>query len=75
VSLFYIENVDVDLLIYAINNSNEHFLTYSLSHSIIDTKYLTDPSVIKQILEILSRGTHTLVILNVLIFSDISRWQ
>ena len=73
--MFYIDNADRDLLLYALHNFNEIFLKYALRNSIIGSNLLTQPYVIEKILELFSRKAKSELILNVLLFSDFTRWE
>ena len=75
VALFYIDNADRDLFIFALNNFNEAFLKYSLRNSIIGINLMTSPSVLEHILDLFAKGAKSELILNVLLFSDFTRWE
>jgi hypothetical protein len=45
--MFYIDNADRDLLIFALNNFNEIFLKHALRNSIIGTSLMTESYVIE----------------------------
>ena len=73
--MFYIDNADKDVLIFALHNYNEIFLKYALRNSIFGSNILTQEGIIEQILKIFSTGAKSELILNVLLFSDFSRWE
>jgi hypothetical protein len=73
--MFYIDNADRDLLIFALNNFNEIFLKYALRNHIIGINLMTQPSVIEHILGLFGKGAKSELILNVLLFSDFTRWE
>jgi hypothetical protein len=75
VALFYIDNADRDLLIFALNNFNEAFLKFSLRNSIIGINLMTSQSVLEHILNLFGKGAKSELILNVLLFSDFTRWE
>jgi len=73
--LFYIDNADRDLLIFALSNFNEIFLKHALRNSILGANLLVQPYVIEKILGQLKRDAKSELILNVLLFSDFTRWE
>ena len=73
--MFYIDYADRDLLIFALNNFNEAFLKYALRNSIIGINLMTSPSVLEHILDLFAKGAKSELILNVLLFSDFTRWE
>jgi len=75
VALFYIDNADRDLLLFALNNFNEAFLKYSLRQSIIGINLMTQPSVLEHLLNLFAKGAKSELIMNVLLFSDFTRWE
>ena len=50
VALFYIDNADRDLLLFALENFNDVFLKYALKNSIIGHDLMVQPLVIQKIL-------------------------
>lgn len=60
---------------FALHNFNESFLKYALRNSIIGQNLLVQPYVIQQILKIFKRGSRSELLLNVMLFSDFSRWE
>jgi hypothetical protein len=58
-----------------LNNFNEAFLKYSLRNSIIGITLMTLPSVLDHILDLFAKGAKSELILNVLLFSDFTRWE
>jgi hypothetical protein len=75
VAVFYIDNADKDLLKFCINNYNEIFLKYSFRNSIFGSNLLNQDDVLDMIMEIFENGSKTELILNLLIFSDLTRWE
>lgn len=75
VAIFYIDDAGEDLLLFALRNFNEIFLKYALRTSIIGSNLMVRPEVIDPILEIFSRGSRSELLLNVLLFSDFTRWK
>ena len=73
--MFYIDNADRDLFIFALNNFNEAFLKYSLRSSIIGINLLTAPSVLQHLLDLFAQRAKSELLLNVLLFSDFTRWE
>jgi len=69
-----------DLLLFALSNSNEVFLKNAFRNVILDVS-LIDPStkighkIITEIIAIMHISTKTELILNVLIFTDFTRWS
>lgn len=74
-SLFYIDNADKDLLIFALHNFNEVFLSHALKNSIIGTNLLSQPEVIQEILGLFETGSRSELLLNVLLLSDFNHWE
>jgi len=74
-ALFYIENANRDLLIFSFDNYNEVFLKYALRNSIIGINLMADPDVIEHILGLFEKKAKSELILNVLLFSDFTRWE
>mmetsp|Transcript_43453 Transcript_43453/g.41916 ORF Transcript_43453/g.41916 Transcript_43453/m.41916 type:complete len:227 (-) Transcript_43453:2526-3206(-) len=75
VALFYIDNADINLLKFAITNYNEVFLKYSFRNQIFGSNLLNQEDILDMILGIFEGGAKTELILNLLIFSDLSRWE
>jgi hypothetical protein len=73
--MFYIDNADRDLLLFALQNFNEIFLKYALRNSIIGSNLMVQPYVIQQVLKIFGRGSRSELLLNVMLFSDFTRWE
>lgn len=71
---FYIDNLDVELLIFALDNSNEHFLKFAFRNQLFPAQLLYTPRMINILLGILEQGDRTLLVLNVLIYADFGRW-
>ncbi len=74
-SLFYIDNADKDLMIYALDNYNELFLKYAFRNGIFSQNLLTQDDTIELLLTVLKDGVKIELLLNVLLFCDFSRWQ
>ena len=68
-----------NLLLFAMNNSNEQFLKAGLRNTVIDHNLLnprgSNDKIIKEILNILRQGNKTEMLLNVLIFADFGSWR
>jgi hypothetical protein len=75
VSLYYIDSADEALLLFAMQNFNEIFLKYALRNSIIGSNIMVSQDVIEAILKIFKRGTRSELLLNVMLFSDFTRWK
>lgn len=75
ISTFYIDNADRDLLIFALDNFNEHFLKFALRNSIIGLNLMAQSSIIEHILGLFKKGAKSELLLNVLLFSDFTRWE
>jgi hypothetical protein len=58
-----------------LNNFNEVFLKYALRNSIIGINLMTQPFVIEHILGLFEKKAKSELILNVLLFSDFTRWE
>lgn len=73
--MFYIDNADRDLLIFALSNYNELFLKYALKNSIIGINLMTHSMVLDHILDMFSKCAKSELLLNVLLYSDFTRWE
>jgi len=75
VSIEYLDNANTDLLIFAMNNFNELFLKQSLRNSIFGSHIMIEKEIIDEIFSLFKKRCRSELILNVLLFSDLSRWQ
>ncbi len=71
----YVDYADVQLLKFALNNFNEYFLKHALRNSIIGSQLMIDKEVINEIFTLFNKRMRSELILNVLLFSDFSRWE
>ncbi len=71
----YVDYADVQLLKFALNNFNEYFLKHALRNSIIGSQLMIDKEVINEIFTLFKKRMRSELILNVLLFSDFSRWE
>ena len=71
----YIDNADIELLKFALNNFNELFLKHSLRNSIIGSQVMIDKDIVNEIFSLFRKRMRSELILNVLLFSDLSRWE
>lgn len=63
------------MLIFALNNFNEFFLKHALRNSIIGSQLMIDREVINEIFALFRKRMRSELVLNVLLFSDLSRWE
>lgn len=71
----YVDYADIQLLIFALNNFNEFFLKHALRNSIIGSQLMIDREVINEIFALFRKRMRSELVLNVLLFSDLSRWE
>ena len=71
----YIDNADTQLLKFALNNFNELFLKHALRNSIIGSQVMIDKEIVNEIFGLFRKRMRSELVLNVLLFSDISRWE
>ena len=74
-ALFYIDNADKELLVFALENYNETFLKYAFRNSIFGSNFLNMEDIIEKILHIFNNGAKSELIMNILIFADFTRWE
>ena len=71
----YIDNADNELLKFALNNFNELFLKHALRNSIIWSQVMIDKDIVNEIFSLFRKRMRSELILNVLLFSDLTRWE
>lgn len=64
----------MDLLIFAINNSNEEFIKKACRKKIFDSEILHEPKMIEFYLKVLKQGNQTELMLNIFNFLDYKLW-
>jgi hypothetical protein len=72
---FYVENANEELLLFALHNYNEIFIKYSFRNSIFGGNLLLHDKVLDTLMNIFENGSKTELVLNTLIFSDLTRWD
>jgi len=72
---FYAERADEKLMIFCLENQNEHFLKHALGQAIFGQNYFQEPDVQRCILDMLATKAKTELVLNTLIFADFSLWS
>ena len=72
---YYTERADEKLMIFCLENQNEHFLKHALGQSIFGQIYFLDDEVQRCILDMLATKAKTELVLNTLIFADFSLWS
>ena len=68
----YVDDIDVELLLYCLDNGNEKFLKGALKLSAFDKLLFRDPRVINNIINLLKSGYRINFLLNVLNLLDFS---
>jgi hypothetical protein len=68
------DNVDTNLMVFALRNYNEVFLKYALKTSIFGLSLLSTSTIIDEFLTILKTNTMNELVLNCLLFADFTRW-
>jgi hypothetical protein len=71
----YIDSADIELLKFALNNFNELFLKHALRNSIIGSQFMIDKDIVNEIFALFRKRMRSELVLNVLLFSDLSRWE
>lgn len=65
----------MNLLLFALKNYNEIFIKFSFRNNIFPNSLLLKEEVLDTIMGIFEHGSKTELILNTLIFSDLTRWD
>ena len=73
--LTYIDYADTELLSFSIMNNNEVFLKYCLRNGIYSTLTLSSHELISEILRIFKTGSKTELILNVMMYMNLMKWE
>ena len=75
VAIEYLDNANTELLIFSLTNFNELFLKHSLRNSIFGSHVMLDKQVLGEIFNLFQKRSRSELILNILLFSDLSRWE
>lgn len=70
----YAHDLTKELMVFAIRNQNEYFLRFALFNQFLGGNILNQKMVRDEILEQLATKSKTEFLLNILIFTDFSRW-
>lgn len=72
---FYVEDATLDLFLFAIRNENDIFIKHSLKEVIFTVKMIANVEVVEEILKNLEKGRKIELCLNILVYTDFSRWR
>lgn len=72
---YFIDDINVDLLLYCLKNGNEQFLKGALKMSAFDKLIFRQEEVISEFISLLKSGSRTNYLLNILNLVDLSIWK
>jgi hypothetical protein len=70
----YLDDVNMDLLLFCLNNTNQEFLRKALKDNIFTGQHLNDFNFINNVIRIFRHGTRIDLVLNVLGYMEFTKW-
>ena len=70
----YFKDVNMDLLLFCLKNTNQEFLRKALKDNVFTGHHLNDPSFIDEVIKIYRFGSRIDLLLNVLGYMEFTKW-